>query len=197
MKRIVLADADILIDLVKLNFLKLLKQLSKYYNWEISITESIKSECKDQITLSLVNSMIKTGNIKIINESSMEVAKIIEELDKIMVPGKEIELFAIAKHRNYDILTDDLENTGVYYRNYPLDKGKFWIYNLYQLLYLACKARILTIEEVNDALLNLHKNGIRFLNKFILKRGFKAYCEEIDKFRDRHISPRDAEKFMD
>ncbi len=164
-KRIVLADADIFIDLVKLNFLNILMDLSLFYNWQIFITEGIRGECKDRVTLSLVNSMLRTGNLKILTESSFEVAKIIEELDKIMVPGKEIELFAIAKRQNYNILTDDLENSTVYFRNYPLDKGKFWVYNLYHLLYLGYKAQILSNKEINSALLHLHKKGIRFFEQ--------------------------------
>jgi hypothetical protein len=125
LKRIVLADADIFINVVRLNFLNLLIDLSLFYKWEIHITEDIRSECKDRVTISLVNSMLNTGELKILTETSFEVAEIIEALDRIMVPGKEIELFAIAKYYNYDILTDDGENTRVYYKNYPLDKGKF------------------------------------------------------------------------
>ncbi len=133
LKKIVLADADIIIHLVKLNFLNLLADLSDFYKWEILITEGILGECKDPVTSSLVNSMLRTGKLKIHLEPSFEAAKIIEELNKIMFPGKEIELFAVAKFREYDILTHDLENSKVYFEHYPLDRGNFHVYDLYHI----------------------------------------------------------------
>lgn len=195
-RKIVLVDTDIVIDLFELDFKNLLIDLSRYYEWEITMTPGILSEFRDSLILSHVNSMRSYGTIKILVESSEEVAKAIVELDKFMVPGKEIELFAIAKCRKYSLLTHDRENTDTYFKNYPFDKGSFWVYNLYHVLYLAYKATILSMAQVASSLSKIHKKKKLILNRFILKNGFEAYCHEIDKFQDRHIDPCDASRFL-
>ncbi len=140
--------------------------------------------------------MIRNKSIRILYESSFEVANNIKELDKRMEPGAEIELFAIAKYRKYDILTDDLSNTNVYFRNYPMDRGQFWVYNLYHLLYLAYKARILSLGDIELSLRESHKSGIRTLSKYILEHNFQEYCERIDEYIEHHIDPIDTNKFL-
>ncbi|UCE65354.1 MAG: hypothetical protein JSU85_10815 [Candidatus Zixiibacteriota bacterium] len=195
LKRIVLADTDIIFNLIKFQFFDLLEQLAKYYSWDLYITYSIENECKDHLTTSFLKSKIRNKNLKYFEKTSSEIAKSVVELNKIMTPGAEIELYAIAKCENCNILSDDRENCEVFFKNYTLHRGKLWIYNLYHVLYLAYKAALLTIGQIDNALTESHKSGIRHLDYRILNNGFSWYCHEIEKYIDRHIDPVDSEKF--
>ncbi len=109
------------------------------------------------------------------------------KLSLYMEEGAEIELFAIAKCRSYNIITHDLENTDFYHKNFG--RIGFWVYDLFKLFYLAHKANLLSIEDAEKALCSL-----KGISKYIPK-GFKKYVEDLDGYKEKHIDPKDSDKF--
>lgn len=195
-KKIVLADTDIFIHLNRLMFFNLIEELIEAYEWDLRITHAIEAECEDPLTSSKIKSLIKNNFINIIEESSKEVTLNIKKLNKRMEEGAEIELFAISMYKGHNIITHDRKNTNVYMKNYGRDR--FYIYNLYHLLYLAYKAGIMKIEEIQSPLLKyLKKKNIKSDMYNTLKSyGFAHYCGELDKNVNKHIDPEDQAKFI-
>jgi len=195
-KQVVLADADIFIHLNRLQHFNLIEKLTEAYCWDLKITNTVKDECKDPLTSSKIKSLIKNNFVNVIEESSKEVTLNIKKLNKSMEAGAEIELFAISMHKGYNIITHDRKNTNVYINNYGRDC--FYVYNLYHLLYLAYKAQILKIEQIQIPLLKyLKKKNVKSDMYNILKsHGFTHYCKKLDENVNKHIDPKDQAKFI-
>ncbi len=104
-----------------------------------------------------------------------------------MEKGAEIELFAIAACKGYNVLTHDLENTYIYHTTFG--RGGFWVYDLYKLFYLAVKANLLTAEKATQALITLDNSDK------VIPNGFEDFVRRLDEFAHKHIDPRDTEKF--
>ena len=195
-RNIVLADADIIINLTKFGFFGLLGELSDFYLWDIYTTASIESECKDLVSSNILRDLKNRKYIRIYDVTSFEIVRNIEALEKYMIPDNEIELYAIAKCGDYNILSDDRENRDVFFKNNASLSGKVWVYNIFHIFYLPIKAGILSIEQIDNALKESHILKIRILDYRILKYGFLWFCDEIiDKNLDRHIDQSDIQKF--
>jgi hypothetical protein len=184
-----LVDSDILIFVSNIQFHDILVKLSSKFNWVLLITPTIKSECSLGKVRVLVDSMIRNDTMLPNKEESKEVALIINELSKRMMSGGEIELFAIAEFRKYNILTHDKENTNVYFAS--KQRGDFWVYNLYHILYLACKAGIFSIQKIDLELKNANHMGVLTVDSRILKCGFKLLCDIYDENIERYFDPAD------
>ena len=132
-KNIVLADANIFIFLDKFRFFNFLDEMSSFYGWKIMITPSVRNECKNRFTSSRLNSLINTGVVEVLIENDREILKSVSKLEKYMVLGAEVELFAIAENRKFNVITHDIENTNIYHINFG--RGNFWVYDLFKLFY--------------------------------------------------------------
>ena len=189
----ILVDANIIINLIKLQKFSLLEKIAIHYEWQLYITEEIKKECKDRITRSMINQYLQHRKISILVENNKDITLFLKDLNKRMELGAEVELFAIAKVKNCNILADDRKNTNIYFTNYP--RGEFWVYNLDHFFYLAVKARLITVTEVNSLIAESIRVKHRYWDQLIVQYGFEKYCQIIDENVDKHIDPNDISKF--
>jgi len=187
LKRVVLADANIFILLDKFRFFNFLDEMSSFYDWKIMITPSVENECKNRFTSSRLNSLVNEGVIEVLIENDRDILKSVSRLEKYMVLGAEVELFAIAENRKFNVITHDIENTQIYHINFG--RGNFWIYDFYKLFYLGHKAGILSVEDIGTAL-----NSLKGSDK-VIPSGFLAFVKAMDDNIEKHIDPVDVRKF--
>lgn len=182
-RKIVLADANIFIDLDKFRLFDFVSHVSTFFNWDVRITEEVEKECSNVFTRSRIKQMIEKGTISRIDVKDREIFKIYGELSLYMESGAEVELFAIARCFNYNIITHDLKCATVYFRNFF--DSKFKVYDLYRLFYLAYKARLVSLTDAQNALGSLKESS------YLMPNGFQAYSSAMDKYVDKIFDPDD------
>lgn len=155
--RVVVTDANILINLAHINRLDLLGQLPPY---AFVLPEEVLNEVKDPVQAAAIQGAIKIGRMELVQLAELSELTIYAELSKTLGIG-EAACLTLAQCRHWLIASDEKRK---FYRETIARLGEGRLLNTVGILIHAIQLGVITIEEADHAKTILEQR--RFIVKF-------------------------------